>query len=158
MPIFHRCKTAWSYVVRSLESLQPVAQLAARIYIAQIFFISGINKLRDWDSTLFLFTEEFHVPLLTPVLAAYLGTAGEIILPFLLILGLAGRVAAMGLFIVNMVAVISLADIAPAALQQHIFWGSLLLGLILWGSGRCSADYWLQRCCWRGLPWQNKAP
>ena len=40
----------------------------------------------------------------------------------------------------NVVAVISLAEIAPAALQQHQFWGSLLVGLLLWGPGRWSLD------------------
>jgi putative oxidoreductase len=38
------------------------------------------------------------------------------------------------------VAVLSLAEIAPAALQQHVFWGSLLIGLVLWGPGRWSLD------------------
>jgi hypothetical protein len=41
----------------------------------------------------------------------------------LLVLGLGGRFAALGLTVVNLVAVASLADIAPAALQQHVFWG-----------------------------------
>jgi putative oxidoreductase len=61
------------------------------------------------------------------------------------VLGLAGRFAALGLFVVNAVAVISLPEIADAALQQHVFWGSLLLGLVLWGPGRWSADRLLQR-------------
>jgi putative oxidoreductase len=42
--------------------------------------------------------------------------------------------------VVNVVAVLSLAEIAPAALQQHQFWGSLLAGLVLWGPGRWSLD------------------
>ena len=66
-------------------------------------------------------------------------------LPVLLVLGLGGRVAALGLFVVNAVAVLSLADIAPAALQQHQFWGSLLLALLLWGPGRWSLDTLLAR-------------
>ena len=48
---------------------------------------------------------------------------------------------AAGLFVVNAVAVVSLSEIAPAALQQHVFWGSLLLGLLLWGPGRWSLDH-----------------
>jgi hypothetical protein len=47
--------------------------------------------------------------------------------------------------VVNAVAVLSLSDIAPAALQQHQFWGSLLLGLLLWGPGRWSLDALLLR-------------
>jgi putative oxidoreductase len=126
-----------------LETLQPLAQLAARLYVAQAFFASGLTKLRDWDITLALFADEYHVPLLSPPVAAAMGTAGELVLPVLLALGLAGRFASLGLSVVNVVAVISLAEIAPAALQQHMLWGSLLIGLVLWGPGRLSLDHWL---------------
>lgn len=133
--------TPWSRFVALLERLQPIAQLAARLYVAQVFFLSGLTKLRDWDTTLALFADEYHVPLLPPDVAAVAGTAGELALPVLLALGLAGRFAALGLSVVNVVAVISLAEIAPAALQQHVFWGSLLLALVLWGCGRWSVDH-----------------
>ena len=126
--------------IAALESLQPLALLAARLYVAQAFFLSGLTKIRDWDTTLALFADEYHVPLLPTELAAVLGTGGELVLPILLSLGLFGRFAALGLFVVNAVAVLSLTDIAPAALQQHQFWGSLLVGLLLWGPGRWSLD------------------
>jgi putative oxidoreductase len=126
--------------IAALEALQPAAQLLARLYVAKVFFMSGLTKLNDWDTTLALFTDEYHVPLLDPTVAAYLGTAAEIGLPVLLALGLAGRFAAAGLFIFNAVAVVSLTDIAPAALQQHVFWGSLIAFLLLWGPGRWSLD------------------
>jgi putative oxidoreductase len=131
---------AWLRVVDWLEALQPLAQLTARLYIARVFFLSGLTKTRDWDTTLALFSDEYHVPLLPPELAAVAGTTGELVLPVLLALGLAGRFGAMGLFVLNIVAAISLADIADAALQQHVFWGSLLAGLILWGPGKWSVD------------------
>lgn len=127
---------------RALERLQPAAQLAARLYVAQAFFASGLTKLRDWDITLALFQDEYHVPLLSPQLAAWMGTGGELVLPVLLALGLCGRLAALGLSIVNVVAVLSLTEIAAAALQQHVFWGSLLAALLLWGPGRWSIDAW----------------
>ena len=126
--------------IAALEQLQPLAQLAARLFVAQAFFMSGLTKLRDWDTTLALFADEYHVPLLSPEVAAVLGTAGEIGLPVLLALGLAGRFAAAGLSAVNVVAVLSLAEIAPAALGQHQLWGALLAGLLLWGPGRWSID------------------
>ena len=128
-----------------LEQLQPLAQLAARLYVAQVFFLSGLTKIRDWETTLALFENEYHVPLLSPTLAAWMGTGGELALPVLLALGLAGRFAAAGLSVLNVVAVLSLPEIAPAALQQHQFWGSLLLGLLLWGPGRLSLDQLVQR-------------
>ena len=123
-----------------LDSLQPLALLAARLYVAQVFWLSGLTKIRDWDTTLALFENEYQVPLLSPTVAAWMGTGGELALPVLLALGLAGRFAAAGLLVVNVVAVLSLAEIAPAALQQHQFWGSLLLGLLLWGPGKLSLD------------------
>jgi putative oxidoreductase len=130
----------WARFVAVLEALQPAAQLAARLYVAQVFFMSGLTKIHDWETTLALFADEYHVPLLPPPVAAVMGTAGELVLPVLLLLGLGGRFAALGLFVVNAVAVVSLQEIAPAALQQHVFWGSLLLALVLWGPGKWSLD------------------
>ncbi len=132
----------WAVLTRALDHLQPAAALLARLYVAQVFFLSGLTKLRDWGTTVALFTDEYHVPLLSPAVAAALGTAGEIVLPVLLVLGLGGRFSALGLFVVNAVAVISLSEIAPAAMQQHVFWGSLLAGLAIYGLGPWSLDRW----------------
>lgn len=127
-------------LARALDSAQPAAALAARVYVAQVFFLSGLTKLRDWGTTVALFTDEYHVPLLSPTVAAVLGTAGELVLPVLLVLGLGGRVPALGLFVVNAVAVVALAEIAPAALQQHILWGALLVALAVYGNGPWALD------------------
>lgn len=135
-PLIH----LWGRFVAALEALQPASQLAARLYVAQVFFLSGLTKVHDWETTLALFSDEYRVPLLPPPVAAFMGTAGELVLPVLLLLGLGGRFAALGLFVVNAVAVLSLQEIAPAALQQHVFWGSLLLALLLWGPGKWSLD------------------
>jgi putative oxidoreductase len=143
--MFATTQTLWLRAVAALEKLQPLAQLLARLYVAKVFFLSGLTKIRDWDTTVALFQDEYHVPLLPPEAAAFMGTTGELLLPVLLVLGLGGRFAAMGLFVVNIVAVISLADIPEAALQQHVFWGSLLAALVLWGPGRFSVDHLLSR-------------
>lgn len=135
-----------------LEKAQPAAQLLARWYVAAVFFRSGLTKIQDWQTTLLLFQEEYHVPLLPPDVAAWLGTGGELLLPVLLVLGLGGRFAAAGLFVVNLMAVLSLGDIAEAALQQHVFWGSLLAGLLLWGPGRWSVDGVLVGAVRRRIP------
>ena len=129
----------WGYSV--LDLLQAPAALLARLYVANVFFSSGLTKLRDWDITLALFMDEYHVPLLPPGLAAYMGTAGEVGLPVLLVLGLGGRFAALGLSVVNVMAALSLSDIAPAALQQHITWGVLLAALALYGPGKLAIDH-----------------
>jgi putative oxidoreductase len=128
-----------------LESTSFIAQAAARLYLAWVFFNAGLTKIRDWQTTLFLFEYEYKVPLLPVEIAAYLATAGEIVLPVLLVAGLASRFAAAGLFVINTVAVISLEEIAPAALYLHYIWGILLLQVFIWGSGLLSFDRWTYR-------------
>jgi len=125
---------------RLLDLAQPLVLLGARLYVAWVFFASGLTKIKDWDTTLFLFEEEYAVPLLSPELAAFLATAGELILPVLLALGLTSRVSAVGLSIVNIVAVISLEEIAPAAFSLHVLWGTLLAQIIFFGAGSLSLD------------------
>ena len=138
--LLQRALDLWCALTRALNRLQPLTALAARLYVAQVFFLSGLTKTRDWQTTVALFTDEYHVPLLPPALAAAMGTTGELALPVLLVLGLGGRLAALGLSVVNAVAVISLSEIAPAALQQHVFWGALLAGLAIYGSGPWALD------------------
>ena len=145
-----RVQLAWGWLDSVLDALQAPAGLLARLYVAQVFFASGLTKLRDWGTTVALFTDEYAVPWLSPEVAAVLGTTGELVLPALLVLGLAGRFAALGLSVVNAVAVISLAEIAPAALQQHITWGVLLAALAIYGGGRWAVDtplraWWAQK-------------
>lgn len=123
-----------------ISQLEPFVLLAARCYVAWAFFASGLTKLRDWDSTLMLFEYEYQVPVLPFELAAYLGTAAEIVLPLLLITGLASRFSALGLFFVNIVAVISLEEIAPAAYAEHVLWGTLLLQVVIFSGGRFALD------------------
>lgn len=141
--LLRRGLALWNAFTTALDSARSLAALVARAYLAQVFFLSGLTKLRDWDTTLLLFTEEYRVPLLSPGVAAVMGTTGELVLPVMLLIGLAGRFAALGLSVVNVVAVISLSEIAPAALQQHITWGVLLAALALYGVGRWSVD-----CAW----------
>ncbi len=126
--------------------LQSAALLAARLHLAQVFFASGLAKLRDWSSTLALFNDYYQVPLLPPAWAVCAGTAGELALPVLLVLGLAGRLAGAGLFVVNLMAVLSLPpeDLSPAGLAQHTLWGVLAALVALYGAGRWSADRFIR--------------
>ena len=78
------------------------------------------------------------------------GTFGELFFPALLVLGLFGRIGALGTFAVNAMAVISYSDVLlaegyEAALGNHILWGVLLLGLTVFGPGKISVDAWLER-------------
>lgn len=128
-----------------LEPAQSLFLLVLRLHVSWQFLKSGWLKWQDWESTRYLFEEEYRVPLLSPAGAAVLGTAGEIVFPVLLIVGFQGRFAALGLSAVNVMAIVAyahvlLADGFEAALGQHVLWGSMLLTLLLFGPGRLSAD------------------
>jgi len=129
--------------VRSI--LESISLLSARVYLFSVFFFAGFNKLKDWESTLLLFEYEYMVPFLRHDIAAYLGTATEVLLPALLLLGLLTPLAAIGLFIFNIVAVVSLAEVAPAAFLLHVIWGGLIFSLIVWGPGKVSFDGFIFR-------------
>jgi len=143
---------------RALDAIEPLVALVARCWVSWQFLKSGWLKLADWDATLFLFQEEYRTPLLSPGLAAAAGTFGELFFPILLIAGLFGRLAAVGLLAVNAMAVVSYAHVLltpgfEAAVGQHYFWGAILLMLALYGPGRLSLDRWLDH--WLGLPWHG---
>jgi putative oxidoreductase len=135
---------------RLLNPLQPLFAFGARLYVGWQFFKSGYIKITTWDSTLYLFENEYHTPVLSPHVAAVVGTFGELFFPTVLVIGIAGRLSAMGLFAVNAMAVISYANVLlaegyEAALAQHVLWGTLLLFLIIYGPGKLSLDYLLNR-------------
>jgi len=127
------------------EYLMPVFDLSLRLYVANVFFKSGLTKIQNWDSTLYLFSDVYHVPLLPPEVAAWLAASAELGLSALLVLGLFGRFAAAGLTILNVVAVISYAELSEAGINQHISWGILLGVLLILSRGNWSIDAWLEK-------------
>lgn len=136
----------WLNKLQPLElKAQMLFALALRLWIFRVFFLSGLTKIQSWSTTLTLFEYEYSVPLLAPPVAALLATAAELALPVLLLLGLAGRLSALALFIFNLVAVTSYPDISPAGVQQHVLWGLMLAYCVLYGPGRLSIDQWLKR-------------
>jgi putative oxidoreductase len=136
-------------ITRQIDRLQPLLLLAARLYLSLIFFRSGMLKIADWGSTLVLFRETYKVPVLPPELAASVGTFGELVFPVMIVLGLAGRLGAAGLFAVNVMAVVSYLDLfgfeCPAGINSHYYWGSILLALIVFGPGKISLDEFILR-------------
>ncbi|MBL1278412.1 MAG: DoxX family protein [Ectothiorhodospiraceae bacterium] len=130
-------------VYAKLDGLSPVSILGIRLWVAWVFFKSGLTKINSWDSTLYLFEYEYAVPLLSPEIAAYMGTAAELSLPVLLALGLAGRFGAIALFIFNIAAVLSYPDLNAAGIRDHQVWGLMLLVAVLHGPGKLSIDHFL---------------
>ncbi len=128
-----------------LDFLAPISDLLVRLWVANVFFKSGLTKIESWDSTVLLFTHEYQVPLLSPTMAAYMGTFVELTFPVLLALGLAGRFAAGFLFVFNIMAVISYPTLNAAGIQDHQLWGVMLLVTLLHGPGKLSVDYLISR-------------
>jgi putative oxidoreductase len=150
MSVLEKISAPDAFAARLLNPLQSLFALGARLYVSWQFLKSGYLKVTSWDSTIYLFENEYHTPVLSPHVAAVAGSFGELFFPTLLVLGLVSRLSAVGLFAVNAMAVISyshvlLAEGSEAALGQHVLWGTLLLFLIIYGPGKFSLDYLLNR-------------
>lgn len=132
---------------------QSLLQLVARLAIANVFWRSGRTKVDGFgirEETLFLFREEYKVPLLPSDLAAYLATIAEHAFPILLVIGLATRLSALGLL--GMTLVIQL-FVIPSGWPEHLLWFSVLLLIIARGPGAISLDHLL----WNGIAQMPKA-
>jgi putative oxidoreductase len=115
--------------------------LVSRFALASVFWRSAQTKVNGFsirEETFFLFREEYKVPLLPPDLAAYLGTIGEHVFSVLLLIGLASRLSALGLF--GMTMVIQL-FVFPDGWPEHILWVALQLLIIARGPGAVSLDH-----------------
>ncbi len=145
MTLVERTTRLAAPVIRGLESFTPFIDLGVRLWVANVFWRSGLASLRDWETTLDLFRYEYSVPLLSPHVAAVLGAGVELIFPVLLALGLAGRLSAGVLFVFNIMAVISYPALNEVGLKDHTYWGILLLVSLLHGLGRISIDYLIRR-------------
>lgn len=141
--------------VASLLSRFPASltQLALRFAVAVPFFKSGLTKWDGFaqlsDSAVYLFAEEFRLHLFgfelsypAPQLMAFLSGTGEIILPVLLVLGLATRFSAVGILI--MTAIIQL-TIPDGWANFHLPWGAMALAVMTYGPGRVSLDHLIVR-------------
>lgn len=130
-----------------------ILKLFVRLYVADAFFRSGLTKLGSWDAEMpflssgaqYLFESEYQVPLIPWELAAYLGTAAELILPIFLLFGLATRLSALMLFAFNIIAVVSYPAIWQSGFFDHKLWGIMLLITVVYGQGRISIDALLCR-------------
>lgn len=133
-------------VIAGLDRI-PYSLIAfgARLFPAAIFWQSGQSKLEGWrvsDNAVFLFREEYKLPLIDPALAAHLATLGEHLLPALLVLGLVSRFAALGLL--GMTAVIQI-FVYPDAWPTHGVWAICLLMVAARGPGRIALDALIAR-------------
>ena len=132
---------------------QPsLTQLALRFALAVPFWRSGVNKWDGFgqlnDVAVLLFTSEFKLhlpggpyPFPAPGIMAIAAASAEILLPVLLLLGLATRFAAFGLVAMTIVVQLTVPDGWPL----HVTWAAMALGVMAWGPGRISLDHWIRR-------------
>ncbi len=99
-------------LIQAVSYLSPLLDLGLRLWVARVFWNSGLTKIQSWDTTLMLFEYEYAVPLLSFKTAAILATGIELGVPVLLVVGLGSRLGALVLFVLNAVAVISYPDIS----------------------------------------------
>lgn len=154
MAWFMKLKGLYYKFVGWLQVAAPLPDLCLRLWVADAFFRAGLVKIHNMDSTIYLFENEYHVPLLPPEFAAYLGTGVELVVPLFLAFGLFGRLSAGFLFVYNIVAVISYPDLWPngfwsdlfgGGFKDHKVWGLMLLVTFLYGPGKLSVDFLLMK-------------
>ena len=126
-------------LISNASWFQAVVLLVVRLWIAEIFFMSGLTKVKSWTTTVALFTNEYKVPILSPEIAAYITTTAELFFPILLIIGLMTPLSALGLMCMTLVIELF---VYPDTME-HYYW-LLLMGILLThGGGKLGLDYWM---------------
>jgi putative oxidoreductase len=146
-------------IARAIKWLEKIPHsliaFLARFSIAAVFWKSGQTKVeglaidlidgtfqlgvpRLADSTIPLFESEYHLPLLSPELAAHLAAFAEHFFPVLILIGFATRFSALALL--GMTLTIQL-FVYPDAYPTHGTWAAVLLYLMATGPGKLSIDH-----------------
>ena len=132
----------------ALAWLQSAAALALRFALAVPFYRSGLTK---WDgflslapTTNFLFESQFKLHILgaeypfpLPDLMATLSAVGEIVLPVLLVLGIATRFAALGTLGMTVIIFLTYPQNWPS---EGLPWAAMSLVIVAFGPGRIAVD------------------
>jgi putative oxidoreductase len=146
----HVCKRGWKGYQRVANVLEhgipmSIILLLSRIGVGGVFWRAGQTKVDGWqvtDSALFLFEEEYKVPLLPADIAAYMAAAAEHIFAVMLFVGLATRLGALGLLGMTLVIQVF---VYPENYIDHTFWAAALILILSRGAGAISADAFLKR-------------
>lgn len=114
--------------------------LIARLSIAAVFWQSGQTKVDGWkltDSAIYLFENEYRLPIIDPWYAAHLAALAEHVFPVLLVIGLASRLSALALLAMTLVIQVF---VYPDAWPTHGTWAACLLFIVARGPGVISLD------------------
>lgn len=125
--------------------LPSIVQLVLRLGLGGIFWASARTKVEGLlsisENTVFLFEEEYRLPLLSPDFAAIVTTYAEHLFPVLLLIGLATRFSALALLAMTMV--IQIFVYPSAFMSTHLGWMALACAIMLYGPGKYSLDHLL---------------
>lgn len=142
-------KAPAALVLRAVALLEriPYALIAllARFSVGLVFLNSGLTKVEGFRVTqtaIYLFREEYRLPLVSPEVAAHLAAAMELGMPWLLFLGLGARFAALVLLAMTLVIEIF---VYPSAYVTHGLWATALLLIAARGAGVLSLDHLIRR-------------
>jgi putative oxidoreductase len=118
----------------------PIFLLVIRIWMASIFFKSGLTKIANVDSAIILFEYEYSLPIISPVFATYCSIIFELGCSTLLFFGLASRIAVLPL--IGMTLVIQFLVFQN---PEHFYWLFLFSTILVFGGGKISADFFLKK-------------
>lgn len=118
----------------------PLLELAIRLWLAEVFFVSGVLKFASWETALYLSANEYPVSWMDPVTAAYVGVSIELGGSILLAIGLMTRVAAVSMLILALVI-----QFSYSAFDVQLLWAAFFGWFALHGAGPLSVDHFLKR-------------
>jgi putative oxidoreductase len=148
-----------NFITRAIGLMEKIPHsliaFIARFSIAAVFWKSGQTKVEGlaidlidgtvqlgWprlaDSTIPLFQSEYHVPLLSPEIAAHMAAFAEHFFPVLILIGFATRFSALALLGMTLVIEVF---VYPDAYPTHGTWAAVLLYLMATGPGKLSIDH-----------------
>ncbi len=161
-------------IIASIVAVIPYAlvALALRLIMARVFFLSGQAKIEGpvipirpgigdlefsvtlpadiKDATLRMFETQYADLPISPMVAAYLFTYAEFVLPICLVLGFGTRLAALALL--GMTVLLQLYVMPGMLWVAHIYWAAMLLVLMTVGPGAISIDALIRAVYRRGEP------
>ena len=130
------------YVKGIKRYVKPFFALFVRLWIARLFLHSGLAKISDWHSTLELFQNEYKMPDISPIFAAYSSAGIEIVCAALLAIGFMSRLAALPLMVMSLAI-----HFTYNASIEHMYWAMLLGVIFCYGPGCISVDAIIKRKC-----------
>lgn len=133
----------------SLVTPVHLQYFAVRVYLFAVFYKSALTKFPIETNGMNQFSE-FTVPLLSPQVAAYVGTYVELIFPLLLLVGIFSRFAAFTMFFFNLVAFYAFSNMDDFVFLgwgslDHTVYGVMFALLFFTGPGKLSLDHGIKK-------------